>query len=279
MNNMTKIRTIIVDDEPLALRLLSAKLEKHSCIELIATCANGREAINAVLEFTPDLLFLDIQMPGLSGLDVIKQLQNDVMPLIVFTTAYEQYALEAFDANAVDYILKPIDSERIARAVERANERLQLSSEQEKNNKTGVIEAIAQIEKEHGKTITWFADDALDRESPSANVKNRKIVIKDRDEIHLLKQEDIQWIDAAGDYVCVHALGETHVKRCTLKEMLEDLDENQFKRVHRSTIVNLNFIDKVIPHTKGEFFLMIGKHDKIKVSRNYKDVVKIFLTS
>lgn len=276
---MTILKTIIVDDEPLALKLLAAKLKKVPNVEVIAQCSNGREAINAVIELAPDLLFLDIQMPGLSGLDVVKQLQNDTMPLIVFATAYEQYALEAFDAYAVDYVLKPIDDERIQRAVDRALERFAIKSDEQSENKREVIGAIAHIEQKHDKTVTWMADDSTHQDPQSVDIKNRKIVIKDRDEIHLLKQQDIQWIDAAGDYVCVHALGETHVKRCTLKEMLVELDETQFKRVHRSTIVNLDFIDKVIPHTKGEFFLMMGEYDKIKVSRNYKDVVKTFLTN
>jgi two-component system LytT family response regulator len=276
---MTILKTIIVDDEPLALRLLSAKLKKLPNVEVIAQCSNGREAINAVIELAPDLLFLDIQMPGLSGLEVVKQLQNDTMPLVVFATAYEQYALEAFDAYAVDYVLKPIDDERIQRAVARALERFAMKSNEQPENKSEVIGAIAHIDQKHEKTVTWMADDSNHKDLQSIDIKNRKIVIKDRDEIHLLKQQDIQWVDAAGDYVCVHALGETHVKRCTLKEMLEELDETQFKRVHRSTIVNLDFIDKVIPHTKGEFFLMMGEYDKIKVSRNYKDVVKTFLTN
>nr|WP_297348331.1 response regulator [uncultured Glaciecola sp.] len=276
---MTILRTIIVDDEPLALRLLAAKLGKLPNIEIVAQCSNGREAIAAIIELTPDLLFLDIQMPGLTGLDVVKQLQSDTMPLVVFATAYEQYALEAFDAHAVDYVLKPIDDERIQRAVARAQERFSIRLDDKIENKNEVISAIAQIEQQHEKTITWMATDSIHQDPQHTDIKNRKIVIKDRDEIHLLKQKDIQWIDAAGDYVCVHALGETHVKRCTLKEMLIELDDTQFKRVHRSTIVNLEFIDKVIPHTKGEFFLMIGEHDKIKVSRNYKDVVKTFLAN
>jgi two-component system LytT family response regulator len=276
---MTILRTIIVDDEPLALRLLAAKLSKLPNIEIVAQCSNGREAIAAIIELTPDLLFLDIQMPGLTGLDVVKQLQSDTMPLVVFATAYEQYALEAFDAHAVDYVLKPIDDERIQRAVVRAQERFSIRLDDKIENKNEVISAIAQIEQQHEKTITWMATDSIHQDPQHTDIKNRKIVIKDRDEIHLLKQKDIQWIDAAGDYVCVHALGETHVKRCTLKEMLIELDDTQFKRVHRSTIVNLEFIDKVIPHTKGEFFLMIGEHDKIKVSRNYKDVVKAFLAN
>jgi two-component system LytT family response regulator len=176
-------------------------------------------------------------------------------------------------------VLKPIDDERIQRSVARAQERLSIKPYDRIENKTEVIGAIAQIEQKQEKTITWMANDSSHQDTHHTDIKNRKIVIKDRDEIHLLKQKDIQWIDAAGDYVCVHALGETHVKRCTLKEMLIELDETLFKRVHRSTIVNLDFIDKVIPHTKGEFFLMIGQHDKIKVSRNYKEVVKTFLAN
>ena len=274
---MTILKTIIVDDEPLALKLLAAKLKKMPNIEVIAQCSNGREAIKAVIELAPDLLFLDIQMPGLSGLDVVKQLQNDTMPLIVFATAYQQYALEAFDAYAVDYVLKPIDDESIQRAVDRTLQRLAIKSHEQSENKREVIGAIAQIDQKNNKTVTWMADDSTQQDPQSVYVKNRKIVIKDRDEIHLLKHQDIQWIDAAGDYVCLHVLGETYVKRCTLKEILAELDEKQFKRVHRSTIVNLDFIDKVIPHTKGEFFLMMGEYDKIKVSRNYKDVVRAFL--
>lgn len=114
-----RIRTLIVDDEPLALRLMRAILEKIPEVEIVGECKNGREALKGVTELSPDLLFLDIQMPGISGLEVIKRIQGDVMPLVVFSTAYEQYALDAFDSNAVDYILKPIDSERAKRAVTR----------------------------------------------------------------------------------------------------------------------------------------------------------------
>jgi two-component system LytT family response regulator len=122
---MRKLRTLIVDDEPLALRLLKSKLSKIDCIDVVGECKNGREAIAATLDLAPDLLFLDIQMPGINGLDVVKKLQNDVVPPVVFTTAYEQYALDAFDVHAVDYILKPLDDERIQRAVDRAVQRLQ----------------------------------------------------------------------------------------------------------------------------------------------------------
>lgn len=270
---MIKLKTLIVDDEPLALKLLRAKLNKIPEIEIIGECKNGREAIAATLDLAPDLIFLDIQMPGLNGFDVVKGLQSDILPLIVFTTAYEQYALDAFDVHAVDYILKPIDDERIVRAVQRAQERLEGVEVQD--NKPRILGAIDSINQRQSPELAPNRRKS-DRDSSSAQVE-KKIVIKDRDEITILKQSEIEWVDAAGDYVCLHAEGQTHIKRSTLKELLAELDENIFKRVHRSTIVNLNFIDKVIPHTKGEFFLLLGEFEKIKVSRNYKDAIKHFL--
>lgn len=270
---MNKLRTLIVDDEPLALKLLRAKLNKLEMIEIVGECKNGREAIAATLDLAPDLIFLDIQMPGLDGFDVVKGLQSDILPLIVFTTAYEQYALDAFDVHAVDYILKPIDDERIVRAVKRAQERLDGVDGQD--NKPRILGAIDSINQKENAELT--TNKRLPELSSSNAFVDKKVVIKDRDEITILKQSEIEWVDAAGDYVCLHAQGQTHIKRSTLKELLTELDENIFKRVHRSTIVNLNFIDKVIPHTKGEFFLLLGEFEKIKVSRNYKESIKHFL--
>ncbi|WP_371374659.1 LytR/AlgR family response regulator transcription factor [Thalassotalea aquiviva] len=270
---MRKIRTLIVDDEPLALNLLRAKLRKFPEIDIVGECKNGRQAIEAVAELEPDLMFLDIQMPGIDGFMVIKKLQNDIMPLVVFTTAFERYAIDAFDVHAVDYILKPVDNERIERAIERVRSRLEM--EAETDNKNRIISAMDSFKQ----------DDEDANNGPSSNIrdlafndqKERKIVIKERDDITLLKQSEIEWIDAAGDYVCLHVKGVTHIKRSTLKSLLDELDPSIFKRVHRSTIVNLNFIEKVIPLPKGEFYLMLGEFDKVKVSRNYRDVIKTFL--
>ena len=268
---MPKLRTIIVDDEPLALSFLRAKLNKIPEIEIIAECKNGREAIDKTMDLAPDLIFLDIQMPGVDGLGVIKTLQSDIVPLVIFTTAFEQYALDAFDVHAVDYILKPIDSERITRAVNRAIARFESEEESEhKSRIIGAIDTINEIE----------SSDSSSQRSQGQNKGNfeHKIIIKDRDDITLLKQTDIEWVDAAGDYCCVHAQGVTHIKRSTLKNLLDDLDPSIFKRVHRSTIVNLNYIQKVIPHTKGEYFLKLGEYDQVKVSRNYREVIKDFLS-
>ncbi|MFT2090724.1 LytR/AlgR family response regulator transcription factor [Paraglaciecola sp. 2405UD69-4] len=268
---MSKINTLIVDDEPLALKLLQAKLKKLPEIEIVGQASNGREAISAIMDLAPDLVFLDIQMPGLNGFDVVKNLQSDMSPLVVFTTAYEQYALDAFDIHAVDYILKPIDDERIKRAVHRAQQRLSKEKPSSKPSILGAINAIEHNSDRQDKNTNKVSQSLSDQQV------DRKVVIKDRDEITILKQSDVEWIDAAGDYVCLHAKGKTHIKRITLKELLEELDTTLFKRVHRSTIVNLNFIQKVIPHTKGEFFLQLGEFEKIKVSRNYKDSIKHFL--
>ena len=272
-----KIRTLIVDDEPLALKLLAAKLSKIDDIEIVGQCKNGREAINSVVEMTPDLMFLDIQMPGMNGLEVVQAIQSDVLPIIVFATAYEQYAIDAFNANAVDYILKPIDNERIERAVHRASQRLEVKSKTE-DAKQALIGATQDIQNKNLSESTSSSHENTNQVISPTNTTSR-VIVKDRDEIHIIEQEQIQWIDAAGDYACIHSNGETLIKRITLKELIEELDPTMFKRVHRSTIVNLKAITKVLPRTKGEFFLQLGEHEKVKVSRNYKEVVKDFLAS
>ncbi len=260
---MTQLKTIIVDDEPLALGLMRSKLKKFDSINIIAECKNGREAVAAILELEPDLVFLDIDMPKINGFDVIHKTQPELTPMVVFATAYEQYALDAFKVNAVDYILKPLDDELVARAVHRAEQRHQQHDKaQEKSNLISAIEAI-RSHRDHPKPLTAKDD--------------KKIVVKDGDQITVLKQNDLKWVDAAGDYCCLHANGETHIKRTSLTELLEQLDPNNFKRVHRSTIINLNFISKVKSLPKGEFFVELGGQERVKVSRTYKTAIREFL--
>lgn len=268
---MASIKTIVVDDEPLALELLCSYLEDIPSVEILARCTNGRKALAAVAEYDPDLIFLDIQMPGITGFEVAKTLQSDEMPLIVFATAYEEFAVGAFEIHAVDYILKPLDKERIQLAVNRASERLDTQVAAE-SNKASVLGALDQMEQQK------FGDGSdSPAPTPETTASPGKIVIKDRDCINLVNQEDISWVDAAGDYMCIHAAGETHVMRSTMKNLLEQLDDSLFKRVHRSTVVNMNHITQIFPHTKGEYFLLLGEHDRVKVSRNYREVVKEFL--
>ena len=272
---MIKLKAIVVDDELLARRLMVSCLKEIPEIEILAECSNGREAVTAVLELEPDLMFLDISMPGLNGFDVIKNIQPELLPMVIFCTAYERYALEAFDVHAVDYIVKPLDEQRLHLAVKRALARFneELHSGENKAFLLGAIDAITGDVAQRGpirekiKNVSSVVDPV------------QKITIKDRDSIKLIEVDSIAWVDAAGDYMCVHAEGETHIMRCTMKRLLEELDDNVFKRVHRSTIVNLNFIREVIPHTKGEYFLQIDNGERIKVSRNYRGAIKSFLNS
>jgi two-component system LytT family response regulator len=288
---MTKLKALIVDDDPLALMLLREKLNKYPNISIIAECKNGREAIATTLELAPDLIFLDIKMPEIDGFGVIKKLQTDILPLIIFVTAYKQHAFDAFDVNAVDYIIKPIKDTYLQRAISRAIVRFNQKSPTE--IKAKIISAIDSINVYENNSeqdtpclrshydgthdVTHFSNGV--NQGINVNNLDRKIIIKDRDSITLLKQLDIEWIDAAGDYTCLHVGGVTHIKRCTLKDLLIDLDPEVFKRVHRSTIVNLNYVTKVIPHTKGEYFLLLGEFDQIKVSRKYREIIKHYLVN
>jgi two-component system LytT family response regulator len=272
---MASLKTIVVDDESLARQLILSCLDQIPEIDVQRECSNGREAVTAVLELEPDLMFLDISMPGLNGFEVIKKIQPELLPMVIFCTAFERYALDAFDVHAVDYIVKPLDEERLQLAVKRAlaryHENLYLG-----DNKSFLLGAIDSITSNIAQREA-VRDNS--RENDLLVGPERKITIRDRDSIKLVKVDNISWIDAAGDYMCVHAEGETHVMRCTMKHLLDELDGALFKRVHRSTIVNLNCIEEVIPHTKGEYYLKLENGEQIKVSRNYRNTIKSFLTS
>jgi len=273
------IKTIIVDDEPLALNLLRAYLNKHPNIEVVAECQNGRQAIDKTNQLQPDLMFLDIQMPGLTGFDVIQNLQADTMPLVVFITAYDQYALKAFDVYAVDYLLKPLDQDHLDRAIKRCRDRLELSGSA--NNKSEIIEALRNIGVENVTSSFNQVKQSIIHQNEEHREKQAlaKIVVKDRDMINLIDQQNIDWVDAAGDYMCIHVAGETHIMRSTLKALLSQLDPLLFQRVHRSTIVNLSRIEKIIPCPKGEYLLLLGNNERIKVSRNFKAAIKELISS
>ena len=263
------IKVVIVDDEPLARRGLVLRLGQIDGVEIVAECSNGREALQAVVEHQPDLLLLDIQMPGMSGFDVVKNLQQDQMPLVIFVTAFDQYAIDAFRVHAVDYLLKPIDEDRLAEAISRA--RRHLAARSEITDKQRLLELVISIT---GKSETSVAQ--LLKEHEGVKAYPDKLAIKDGGETTLVPMQDIDWVDAAGDYMCVHANGATHVMRVTMKELEEQLDPASFQRVHRSTIVNLDRVVKVCSHMNGEFYLALNNGASVKMSRSYKDKVKHF---
>ncbi|MAH73798.1 MAG: DNA-binding response regulator [Porticoccaceae bacterium] len=263
---MGMMSTIIVDDEPLAVELLINILNQINDIEVICQCNNGREAVQKIAETRPDLIFLDIEMPKMTGFDVIKALSKKSIPMIIFVTAFDRYAVNAFDVDAVDYVLKPLDPNRITLAVERARSRWL------KNN----LENSA-IDEDDCKR----KDDVPERFEPTDREKNQartlilrdKLVIKDAGVVNVVAVSDIDWIDAAGDYMCVHALGRTYILRSTMKQLMEKLDRNLFVRVHRSTVVNITRVVTIRAHQKGGSTLVLENGESLRVSRNYRQYV------
>jgi two-component system LytT family response regulator len=267
-----KIRTIIVDDEALSRRGLEIRLLGTQDFEIVSQCANAREAISAISTHHPDLVFLDIQMPGMSGFDVLAQLPSESLPLVVFVTAYDQYAIRAFDARAVDYLLKPIDDGRFEAALNRVRERVRSRNAEEQRDQ--LFNLIAEITGS-GELVM---DELLARGRKALEPKHAEILpVRQGREIVRVPIASIEWIDAAGDYMCIHAGGNTHILRGTMKDLEGYLDPKLFQRVHRSTIVNLRRVKSLRAHMNGEYFLTLDGGHELKLSRTYRDKVEFFL--
>ena len=261
------IRTIIVDDEKLAVQGLQLRLEPYSDIEIIETCANGREAIRAIKTLKPDLVFLDIQMPGFDGFSVVKGVMEIDPPLIVFVTAYQEHAIRAFEANAVNYLMKPVDEDKLADTMERVRTRLVERRSAEEAEK--LKDVLAEVSPE---SLEELGSDG------EVNARYEKIInVKDRGQIFRVDVDTIEHIEAAGDYMCIYTGDNSLILRETMKDLERRLDPKNFQRVHRSTIVNLDQVRQVKPHTNGECFLVLDSGAEVKVSRSYRDVVARFV--
>jgi len=265
------IRTIIVDDEPLARRGLELRLGEAADVEIVRQCANGREALAAITELQPDLMFLDIQMPGLSGFDVIKQVPQESLPMIVFVTAFDRFAIDAFEAHALDYLLKPVDETRLERALDRV--RAQHQQRQAVAQREQLMAMLADVT---GKGEIEPGSGAGGNGAAARRYATMLPIRVGRETIRL-DVAAIDWIDAAGDYMCVHAASQTHVLRATMKELEEMLDPQVFQRVHRSTIVNLARVRSLRPHLNGECFLKLESGQEVKLSRSFRDKVELLL--
>jgi two-component system LytT family response regulator len=268
----TTIRTVIVDDEELARRGIELRLKAHPDIEIVAHCANGREALEIVGAEQPELMFLDVQMPGLSGFEVVKKLSQDALPLVVFVTAYDRYALDAFDTQALDYLLKPVDEARLAQTLDRVRKELHQHSTIARHEQ--MLKLLEQVD----------GANYLDRHDLVAQMRTVNepryatiLPIRTENETVRLQVSQIDWIDAAGDYMCVHAQGNTYVLRETMKALESVLDPARFARVHRSTIVNIERISRLRPHMNGEFFLTLSSGQELKLSRSYRDRIEQLL--
>lgn len=265
------LSTIIVDDEALARRGLKHRLTRIPGIHIVAEARNGREALELIRKHAPDVVFLDIQMPGKNGFDVIRELAGERMPAIVFVTAYDEYAIQAFKANALDYVLKPIEEGRLQQALSRVRDNL--SQRAALRHRESLLKLVSNIT---GESVSSMAEIRAKGVDQLKKKEVKKLAIKDGGKTTWVPQDQIEWIDAAGDYMRVHADGETYILRKTMKDLESELDPDLLQRIHRSTIVNIHCVKEMRSHINGEYFLTLESGHTIKLSRTYKDKLQYF---
>ncbi len=266
--NTQAIRTIIVDDEALARRGLKLRLAKHPEIKIIAQAENGRNAVKLISSLKPELVFLDIQMPGMNGFEVIRSLSPVNLPMFVMVTAFDQYAIQAFEANAIDYLLKPVDEDRLHQAISKVRKRLRQN--QATQQKKSLLRMVSNLSGEKVNTYQQLKQRKQRILQNHAQSQAPRLAIRDGGTTTWVIQEQIDWIDAAGDYMCVHANGETHIMRSTMKALEAQLDTNTLQRIHRSTIINVRKVQRMQAHINGEYFLTLDCGQVVKLSRSYK---------
>src|SRR5919112_1137947 len=246
---MKKIRTLVVDDEPLARERLTNLLSTESDLEVVGQCRDGEEALTAIQDHSPDLVFLDVQMPGLNGFEVIDAVGSEKMPLVIFVTAYDQHALRAFQVRALDYLLKPFDKERFSEALQRARAHIQ-------RNETGDL----------GRRLLALVKD-LRRDQP----KTDRLVVKSGGRLFFLRTDEIDWVEASGNYVRLHVGTTSHLLRETMNAIEGRLDPEKFFRIHRSRIVNMERIQEMQPWLNGEYAVLLRTGTRLTLSRGYRE--------
>ena len=254
---MEKIRTLIVDDEPLAREGIGQLLIEQKDIEVIGEAKDGIHAVELIEEKKPDLVFLDIQMPELDGFGVVKKIGAEKMPTVIFVTAFDEFALRAFEIHALDYLLKPIDPERFTEALGHAKLQLALRSS------TAVNENLLQLLKDISRPKRYL----------------ERLAIKSTGKVSFVNTSDIDWVDANGDYVWIHSQGKKTLQREKIGELITKLDPNHFARIHRSTIVNINRIKDLEPLFYGDYAVNLQDGTKLTLSRSYRDKLFALLNS
>lgn len=248
-----QIRTVIVDDEPLGRTVIREMLRREPDFTVVGECANGHEAIASINAERPDLIFLDVQMPEVDGFEVLAALDADRLPLVIFVTAYDQYAVSAFEVHAVDYLLKPFDRERFGKALQRAKEQLQRGH-------------LNQPPADVSQRIL-----ALLEEQRSKPKYLERLVIKTNGRIFFLKTDEIDWISAEGNYVNLHVKKESYLLRETISNLESQLDPQRFARIHRSQIVNLDRIRELRHWSHGEYQIILHSGEELMLSRSYRE--------
>ena len=252
---MTALRAVVVDDEPLARERIRTLLAGDSAFELVAECGDGAAALEAVTIHSPDLLFLDVQMPEMDGFAVLQSLPTEALPAIVFVTAYDEYAFKAFEVNAVDYLLKPLEPERFRAALQRVRARL---------DRSGVEEAEPELR-------ALLAQLRAERPAPV------RIVVREGERLFFVRAEEVDWIDAAGNYARLHARNKTHLVRETMKSLEARLDPATFVRIHRSVIVNVDRIGSLEPYFHGEYVVTMKDGTRFTSSRSHSEPLRSLL--
>lgn len=265
------IRTMIVDDEVLVRQNVEALLRNDPDITVVAQCNNGAQAVEAVKQHRPDLLFLDVQMPGMTGFDVLARLPAALVPEVVFVTAYDHFALQAFEVQAVDYLLKPFNRARFADALARAKSAVRHHDKRDFSRRLDEVMSALQKLREAAP-----ADGAVPPVQKSREGDGR-LFIRCDGEIHVMAPEDILWIESDGDYVRLHVADKSRFVRMSLHRMMEKLDPAHFVRIHRSTIVNLRHMRKASPALYGEYTVELTNGTKLKVSRTFVHDLKAHL--
>jgi two-component system LytT family response regulator len=241
-------RVLIVDDEPLARKRIRRMLGGESDMTVVGECADGVSAVSAIHDLSPDLVFLDVQMPAMNGLDVIRALGPRRLPALVFVTAYDTYALQAFEADALDYLLKPFDPMRFRETLQRVRRRLGEPGGDE------ISEQIRRMASCIGAKSKYL----------------QRLVVKTGDRALLLPIGEVDWLEAAGNYVCVHAGRQNHIIRESLSSLEARLDPERFVRIHRSTVINLDRIRELRPHWHGDYKLILQSGQVLPLSRRYR---------
>ncbi len=248
------IRAVVVDDEPLARETIRVRLADQSDIELIAEAADGHEAVEKIAELKPDLVFLDVQMPEMTGFEVLDRVAARHLPVIVFVTAHDQFAVRAFESHALDYLLKPFTRERFGVALERARAELVRAEPHDPAR-------VAALLEEHG------------RDGAAASSIARRItrfVVKEGDRFLLVPADEVEWIESAGNYAQLHTRGRTHLVRETMKELEARLDPESFARVHRRAIVQIGRVREIRPEPQGDFEVVLEGGAVVRMSRNFR---------
>ena len=258
-----KIRALIVDDEPLARRNIRVLLKEDPEIELIGECGSGAEALKAIQKHAPELLFLDIQMPLMSGFDVLEKIEVEKIPAIIFVTAFDQYAIRAFEVHALDYLLKPFDDARFEKALAQAKKQI----EQREINR--LSKRLVRLLEER--------DTEPNKARPSGYLS--RLMVKSASRIFFLKVDEIDWIEAADYYVKLHVGQKSHLLRETMSDMEAKLDPEKFLRIHRSAIVNLDRVKEMHAHFNGEYLVILHDGTELKLSRSRREQLQQMLDS